>query len=269
MRYVSLCKLPLFMAMAMLTFCCQGNLNAEKDSEDLEEALMMKLLEKRAKKRTDDDKPSRFDKSDLKSLKDDKSEISITVVNDIKGMMKEPVLELLATSELSSWSDLADRVSKAKKSIEIFEVKYRSELASGGKAATPAAPMAMPGATVMPGAVTMPGAMPAVKPVGMPGAVTMPGAMPGAKPAGMPGVMPTVKPVGMPGVKPAVKAAAADDDDDDDEDETPAKPVMKPAMKPAGMPGLGGMPGAMPMAQPAGMPGVAPAAVVGGMPMAR
>lgn len=294
MRCVSLCKLPLM--MAMIVFCFQGNLIA-RDAEDLEEALMMKLLEKRIRKHGDDgDKPSRLDRSDLRSFKDkdDAAEISVGVVNDIKGTLKEPFLDVLASSELISWPEFAARVNKAKKALEMFEVKYKGQLASGGKIVTPVAPAAMPG-VMMPGIkpLGMPGVvpvgMPVAKPVGMPGVVPigmpvakpvgMPSAMPGvvpvampiAKPAGMPGVVP----VAMPGVKPAVKPAD-DDDDDDDEDEKPAVKPGMPVVKPAGMPGVVpvGMPGVVPVAtmpgaMPAVMPGAGiPAAMPGVVPVA-
>lgn len=247
MRYMSLQKLPLFVVIAMLAFYCQASFAAEKEADDLEEALMMKLLEKRAKKRVRDDDKEVLTKTDLKLLKtDDKPEISATVVNDIKGILKEPCLNLLASSELISWPELADRVSNAKKAFEMFEVKYKSELASGGENASP---VAAPG-----------------KPVAV---------MPGMKMAMMPGAKPTA----------AKKASEdGDDDDDEDEDEKPAIKAAMPMAKPAGMPGITAapaMPGlasaaGMPMAKPAGMPGVAPAAgmpvaapAMGGMPMAR
>lgn len=269
MRYMSLCKLPLYVAVAMLAFCYQGNLNAEKDAEDLEEALMMKLLEKRAKKRTgDDDKPLRLDKSDLKMFETgDKSEISTGVVNDLKGMLKEPFLDVLASSELISWSELAARVNKAKKAMELFEVKYRSELASGGKVAAPAA---LPGPAVMPGAKQV-----AAMPAAMPTPATMPAAVPA--PAAMPAVMPGTRPTVMPGTKPATKAVAADEEEEEEEEDVKpaARPTM-PGVTPVGMPIAqpGGMPGVAP-ARPTGMPGIgggmssaAPVAVMDGMPRA-
>lgn len=246
----------LFVAVAFAFFCYQP-LVAEKDAEDLEEALMMKLLEKRAKKRTkgDDEESPRFSKADLKYLKsDDKSEISVSVINDIKGILKEPCLNLLASSELISWSELNERVDKAKKSLEMFSVKYKSELASGGKAtsSTLAAPTGMP----MPGKTMA--VMPGVKPAGMPGAIAKAKAAedddeeeddedekPKSRAGGMPGVKPLG--VGMPGLKPAASGM----------------PGLKPAA-PSGMPGLGGgMPG-LTTVPAGGMPGVG-----GGMPMAR
>lgn len=246
------------------------NAIAAKEADELEEALMVKLLEKRAKKRTDDDTGSvRLEKSDLKFLKgDDKSEISVAVVNDVKGLLKEPMLTLLASSELISWAELNERVVAAKKALEVFEVKYRTELSSGGKSA-PATALAT-----------------------MPGANKMVAAMPGAKVAVMPGVQAAAGKV--------VAKKMADDDDDDEEDDDPKakqKPVAASmpgvATKPSGMPGIqtkptGGMPGVAaapagmpvagsvgggmsgvaptPIAAPTGMPGVAAPVVAGGMP---
>lgn len=278
-------RVSLIIAVAMSIFWSQDKIVA-KEADELEEALMVKLLEKRAKKRTgdDDSSSSRLEKSDLKFLKsDDKSEISAGVVSDVKGTLKEPFLTLLASSELISWAELSDRVGAAKKALEIFEVKYRSELASGGKTVGAAAPAMMPGANKV--------------------VATMPGAMPGVRVAMMPGAK--------PGVAMAAKKPADDDDDDDDDDDVPAKPKPKLAggmpgiaarpagmpgvsvNKPAGMPGVtstgmpgvpvnnpAGMPGVAPivMAAPGGMPGVAPAApagmpgvapMMGGMPMAK
>ena len=271
MQYMGVSRMSLVIAMAASFLWSQGALLVAKEADELEEALMVKLLEKRAKKRTgdDDSSASRLTKSDLKFLKsDDKSEVSVGVVNDVKGILKEPFLTLLASSELISWTELSSRVSAAKKALEMFEVKYRSELASGGKVAGFQAPV---------GGVVMPGANKAA----MPGTSAV---MPGVNKAVMPGTMPGVRTATMPGV--AAKIAAkkpADDDDEEDEDEAPVKPKVAGmpgiAAKPAGMPGVvmaapAGMPGVPPVAggmpgvaAPIGMPGVAP--IAGGMPMAR
>jgi hypothetical protein len=290
MQNVKVTKLPLLVVIAVLSFCWQGGFAAEKEADDLEEALMVKLLEKRAKKRSSDDesddKSKRVDKSDIKFAKtDDKSEISIVVVNDIKNIVKEPCLSFLASSELISWEELNNRLASAKRSLEMFEVKYKPQLTSGGKA-----PLA-PQVAVMPN--TMPSALPANRMAMIPGVATMPAVV-----------------VGAPGVPP--KQA---DDDEEDEDETPVKPGMPQVMPGVGMPGLKpgapvfnqqsfnqqprpvqalqqfgampvvgqqarpavapvqqfGMPVQQPMGMPVGMPAAqqAPAPFAGGMPMAR
>ena len=68
MRNVRVQKLPLLLAMVILSLCFQGSAAAEKNADDLEEALMMKLLEKRAKKRggDDDERLLRLDRTDFK-----------------------------------------------------------------------------------------------------------------------------------------------------------------------------------------------------------
>ncbi|MBM3887093.1 hypothetical protein FJ364_04120 [Candidatus Dependentiae bacterium] len=286
-------KLPLLIAMALLSLCWQGSVAAERGADDLEDALMMELLKKRSKRRSndDDDRPRRLSKADLRSLKsEDKDEVDAAVINDIKGMVKEPCLNLLASSELVTWSELKDRVEKAKKAIEMFEVKYKANLTEG-KSASPQ--VATAGFAVAPKPAVMPGAAKpvfpttfGVKPVSTP--MGMPGAMPGIKPAGMPGVKPVAAPVftpmGMPGIKPATPVAAqkAEEEEEEEEEEEGKKPVaggmlgMKAPVG-GGMPGLsapafGGMPvtapafGGMPVTapaqpmKPAGMPGL------GGMP---
>lgn len=241
MQYINMSKVLLIISMSLTVFCNQSVMIA-KEADELEEALMVKLLEKRAKKRTGDDTDSaRLEKTDLNFLKgDDKSEISVAVVNDVKNVLKEPFLALLASSELISWVQLGERVSAAKKALEVFEVKYRAELASGGKSAATPMVATMPGSqgVVMPGArvATMPGAK----------GVTMPGA----------------KGVTMPGVQKAT--ANADDEEEEDEDE----PVVKQKPVISVMPGvqtkpLGGMPGIV--AAPAGIPTAAPM-VASGIP---
>ena len=253
MRNVRVKKLPLLIAMVILSLCFQGSVTAEK-ADDLEEELMMKLLEKRAKKRggDNDERLLRLDKTDFKYLKsDDKNDISGAVINDIKSIIKEPCLNLLASSELISWAELKERVGRAKKALEMFEVKYRAELASGAATTVPVAGQARPATAGMPGALPVAGF--------------------GVKPAVI-GAKPPVKPVD-------------DDEDEDEEDDVPVKPAVgMPGLKPAGMPGaalvLGGMPmpraaqpvkpAGMPgIAQPAGMPGLGQAPAFGGMPGLR
>lgn len=269
--------------MVILSLYFQGSVTAEKNADDLEEALMMKLLEKRAKKRggDDDERLLRLDKTDFKYLKsDDKNDISIAIINDIKSIIKEPCLNLLASSELISWAELKERVDRAKKSLEMFEVKYRAELASGGATTLPVVGQARLAMTGMPGAVPV---IPAPTPqAAIPIFGVKPAGMPGATPVSLFGMMPGVKPAVI-ATKPAVKQVDADEDEDE-EDDVPVKPVGMPGLKPAGMPGAALVFGGMPMpaaaqpvkpvgmpgvAQPMGMPGLAQAPAFGGMPGLR
>jgi hypothetical protein len=266
MRNVKVQKLRLVIAMVLLGLCWQGSVTAEKNADDLEEVLIMKLLEKRAKKRgsDDDDRPLRLDKADFKYLKkDDKNDISVAIVNDIKGIIKEPCLNLLASSELISWTELKDRLAGAKKALEMFEFKYRAELVSGGAVATPPVSQQRPVITATPRAVSAlptPVTQTSVSPFGV---------MPGAKPA-------------VVVAKPPASPAAEEEEEDDDESVKPAvgmpglkpvgavstapvfagmpMPVVSQSPKPAGMPGI---------TQPMGMPGLAPTPAFGGMPGIR
>lgn len=242
MQRVGLKEFSLFMMIAILGFYESESFAAGKDADELEEALMVKLLERRAKKRGDDDeapeKQKRIEKADLKILKvDDKSEISMVVVNDIKNITKGACLDFLASSELISWSELRDRLDRAKRALEMFEVKYKPQLISDGKAPLVQSAVYPPVKTN-----TMPSALP-----------------PGVNPV-MPGItiQPPVSSM-MPGLvqsQPAKKV----DDDEEEEDETPAK---QPA--PLFMPGIG-MPGLKPMSPPVfnQAPGLAPLGQQGG-----
>lgn len=55
-------------------------------------------------------------------------EIGINVVNDIKNTLKDHYLNLLASSELASWSDIKQRIEIVKQATELFEAKHAQNL---------------------------------------------------------------------------------------------------------------------------------------------
>src|ERR1700681_237217 len=66
----------------------------------------------------------------LKSLGDNQQEINSEVVSTIKTTLKEPFINLLASSELITWTELKKRFNAAKQALEFFEYRYRTELAA-------------------------------------------------------------------------------------------------------------------------------------------
>lgn len=209
MRYFLGKKLSLLAIMLVMVFWGQECLLRD-NADDAEEELLTKILEKRAKKRylageSDDNTSS----PDLRLLKtDDKQEISLNVVNDIKNIVKEPCLTFLASSELVSWPDLAKRFTALKKGIELFEVKYKTELSSDGR--------------LVPSAVQ----------VGFPAMNNVSNVVSGLKPIGMI-TAPTLGNAVMPGV--AQKKEDEEDEDEDDEEEDDNSAVQKNVNKPGAL----------------------------------
>ena len=229
--------------------------------DELEEAYVAKIAKSRAERRlrrkgvlTPEAKTP--ETPSIGPVKKDENTIGEAVAKDIETTVKQPVINLLGSIHLTSWAELKARFDRAKKALEIFEVKYKSQLATTGKAPAvteedsedddedseeedeetkpkPKPRMGMPGARkpAVKRPMGMPGARkPAVKrPMGMPGArkpvAKRPMGMPGAKPAvkrpmGMPGAKPAIKrPMGMPGVKPAAAATAEEEEEEQEEDE--------------------------------------------------
>ena len=226
---------------------------------------MVQLLKKRSQKySSDDEKSTRLDRSDLKYLKDDKNEVSLVVINDIKNLVKEPCLNLLASSELVTWQELKDRIDKTKKAIELFEVKYRAQLSTVQLGTQPniIKPAAQSNfSSVLPnypaiGAVSQPALNQPVKPLGMPGV----GAIPGIK-------------TPIPATLPAKLTLPTNDDEEEDDDEDQPQSAAKPGavvVKPAGMPGVLSSSAAMPAVKPAAPSLVkVPAPLAAKLPLAK
>lgn len=200
--------------------------------DELEEAYVAKIARGRAERRLRSGRTSISSLGsniNFSSLKKGGKQIGEDVTASIKSTLKDPLLNLLASSELISWADLKERVAKAKKALELFSVKYKSEFEKADtdksedddeddededdeeeedeeEAPKKTSMPGMPGVkikpklkkAIMPGLKKAPG-MPGVKKVmtvkkpGMPGAVKKVPGMPGVKK-----VAPGQKPAGMP-----------------------------------------------------------------------
>ena len=120
----------------MTNFSAYAKESINDDLEDIETALMAARL---ARKRTERRLEGREKSEEIRSKKrvslaalkqNDNEEISDEVVTVIKTTLKDPFINLLASSELVSWPELKDRFNKAKQALELFELRYRAEFTS-------------------------------------------------------------------------------------------------------------------------------------------
>ena len=98
--------------------------------EELEEAFIAKIARERASRRVStQEKITSSEKENEQSLKSgNNTEVGEDVVEDIKNICKDPLINFLATNDLIAWNELKGRFEKAKKSIEDFELKYKAKL---------------------------------------------------------------------------------------------------------------------------------------------
>lgn len=279
---VALCSVSTSSLLAITT----KKASRKSYTRELEEAFAAKILQEKGE-------PI----SVFKSSKDGAAghkEVGGSVVTDIKTMLKNPFLDLLASSDLAGWTDVKGRFEAVKRAIELFEVKYSIELK--GSASTPAAtPTSMGmsssdmGVSATPAPIgsssTTPpviAATPGSTPMGMNGmgmsaapvpssapSVTPPPALPAPAPMGMgdmgmpsavPATPPASSPMGAPSVTPPpVLPAPAPMGMPSATPSTPAVP------SPMGAPGVTPPP-VLPAPAPMGMPSATPAPM--GMPMA-
>lgn len=77
----------------------------------------------------------------------DKKEIGKQAVQDIKGMLKSPYMDILASSDLISWEEFKTRFERVKAATASFETKYKDQMSG----MVPMAPIAseMPAPTLV------------------------------------------------------------------------------------------------------------------------
>lgn len=263
LRLTTLC---LLITSTILSFSfAKENLNGEL--EDLETALMAaRLARKRAERRfevSEKEQPLSSAKN-AASMQNNKQEINPIVVASIKTTLKDPFINLLASSELISWNEFRDRFYQAKKALELFELRHKAELSM-----TP--PTTQPIIQQM---------MPPMQPTAVPGTpkpvMTAP-VLPGARPLGIqpiPGTQPQLPtqpalaqpPIAQPPAVAPVVAPVAEEEEEEEEEEVQTIPGTQPTSMPGIRPAQAGtMPGIQPgMQQQSVMPGTQPGSVMPG-----
>lgn len=141
-----------------------------------------------------------------------KKDIGEAVVSEIKLSLRPAYLDLLASSDLASWSDIKNRLEAVQKVTEAFVAKYANDLTGEGGGApavtqTPTAPISSPAPEVVTPVLSVPETTtPPVAPI----ATSTPAAVvPPTQPTAVPAAVAPVEPTPAPVVLPATDVSAA------------------------------------------------------------